>query len=83
MATESLFFVLKPWAVPLRESGERHLWAAVNEKYGKEGKILVGSDSELTTSTLVQNMWDDGTEKKVWEHTEEVFDKICKQGGTY
>jgi len=82
-AVKKAVFLLSPWMVPVQESGERHLWASTNEEFGKGGVVLVGQDSGVTLNSAVEKMREDGTEKKVWEHTEEVFGKICREGGKY
>jgi hypothetical protein len=83
MAVENTGFLWRYWAVPVRDSGERHLWAGTSESIAKGGAVLIGSDSGVKTSELVKNMGDDGTQKKVWDHTNEVFAKVCKEGGKY
>jgi NAD(P)-dependent dehydrogenase (short-subunit alcohol dehydrogenase family) len=83
MAVENTYFLWRRWAVPIQESGERHLWAATSESTAKGGAVLIGADSSVKTSELVKKMKEDGTEKLVWDHTNEVFDKICKAGGKY
>jgi hypothetical protein len=83
MAVDNTLFLWRRWAVPIQESGERHLWAATSESIAKGGAVLIGSDSGVKTSDLVQKMGQDGTEKAVWEHTNEVFDKVCREGAKY
>jgi hypothetical protein len=83
MAVENTSFLWKRWAVPIQDSGERHLWAATSESTAKGGAVLIGSDSSIKTSDLVNKMIEDGTQKLVWDHTNEVYDKVCKEGGKY
>jgi len=85
-AIKKISLLAKPWLVPVLDSGERHTWTVTNEKFGKGGTVLVGQDSEITgkgNEALLKNMSSDGTEKKVWEHTEEVFEKVCRDGGKF
>jgi hypothetical protein len=83
MAVDNTAFLWRRWAVPVQESGERHLWAATSESTANGGAVLIGSDSSIKTSALVKKMMEDGTEKAVWDHSNEVFDKICSKGDKY
>ncbi|MCJ1247102.1 hypothetical protein MMC30_004313 [Trapelia coarctata] len=86
-------FVISPLAVPLQESGERHLYAATSEVYkpsgtkGGEGDVLgkgaylLNWGGERTEKKILGEYRAQGVEEKVWEHTSEVFEKICGEGG--
>jgi hypothetical protein len=80
---EKSMFLIRPWMVPLQESGERHLWAGRSERFAEGGVVLLGQDSGVKFNKKVDGMRKDGTEEKVWQHTEEVFGKVCKEGGMY
>jgi hypothetical protein len=84
-AVEKSAFLLRALGVviPAQVSGERHLWASTNEEFGKGGVVLVGQDSSVKANAKVEAMTKDGTEEKVWDHTEEVFGKVCREGGKY
>jgi hypothetical protein len=80
-AFEKSTFMWSWLAVPIKDSGERHLWASTVDEYGKGGAVIVGSDSaKKENNAVVVKMREDGTEKAVWEHTTEIFDKIEKEG---
>ena len=91
-------FLLTPWAVPLEESGERHLYAATSGTYAPKGRqedcAVVGSagvkgsgayllnwDGEPTGKKILSQYREKGVREKVWEHTMEVFEQICGEGG--
>lgn len=81
---KGLGLVLKPLIVGVQESGERHVYAATADKFGKGGCVLLNPSSDvLKPNAEVQKMVKDGTQDKVWEHTQEVFKKICNEGGKY
>ncbi|KAL3458078.1 hypothetical protein BJX64DRAFT_267402 [Aspergillus heterothallicus] len=79
-----LFFLAKPWTVPLEDSGERHLYAAtgvpktraIGEGSGKP--YLVSWDGEPRGNQNVLGLY---REKKigpvVWKHTQDMFRRIC------
>lgn len=48
------------------------------------GSYHLRYDGEVDGDTeKSKTMRADGAEKKIWEHTEEVFSKICEEGGKY
>ncbi|KAL2828382.1 hypothetical protein BJY01DRAFT_228435 [Aspergillus pseudoustus] len=79
-----LFFLARPWTVPLEESGERQLYAAtgvprnraVGEGSGRP--YLVSWDGEPRGNQNVLGLY---REKKigevVWKHTRDVFRQVC------
>ncbi|KAF2271059.1 hypothetical protein CC78DRAFT_10444 [Lojkania enalia] len=96
--------LLKPFMVDLKESGERHLYAATAPQFapreakadGKEN-VAKGMDEEPGSGAYALN-WNgevfgesqkaaglraEGAEKRIWDHTEEVFRKICDENGKY
>lgn len=106
VAAEVVGFLAKPFMVPLKESGERHLYAATSEafppKESGEGSaasnVAVGSDGvkgsggyllnwngEITGKQAVLAKYRaEGVGKTVWEHTFDVFQKVCgTEGGKY
>jgi hypothetical protein len=77
-ALKGLYMVLRPWVMTAQESGERQAWAATTDQFGKGGVVLLGPKGDVTTpSKIVIQAKTDGTEEKVWEHTEKVFGDIC------
>lgn len=91
-------FLATPWAVPLQESGERHLYAATSSDYmprlreavsstlsgsGEKGAgaYLLNWDGEKMEKKIMETYRENGVGVKVWEHTMEVFEKICGEGG--
>jgi NAD(P)-dependent dehydrogenase (short-subunit alcohol dehydrogenase family) len=48
------------------------------------GSYQLNWDGEtLADSPTAKKMRDDGAEKKIWSHTEEVFKKVCEEGQKY
>jgi hypothetical protein len=84
LGLEGIAMIFKPWATGLQESGERHLYAATADKFGKGGVVLLNpSSNELKANAAVKKMQQDGTQEKVWEHTQDVFKKVCDENGRY
>ncbi|OCK83781.1 NAD(P)-binding protein [Lepidopterella palustris CBS 459.81] len=98
----ALFVLLKPFTVPLGESGERHLYAATSKTFSPKSKpeesAAVGSTGEKGSGAYWLNWNGDpyggvpakmkgyqekGIGKQVWEHTQDVFQKVCQEGGKY
>jgi len=68
---------LFPISVPLQDSGERHMYLAVNDKF-KKGVWMMSqsSDQSAASQKFVDKGWCDAKiGEKVWEHTKEVFAK--------
>ncbi|KAE9962621.1 hypothetical protein BLS_000107 [Venturia inaequalis] len=82
-AFDKTAWMLKPWMVPIQESGERHVWASTNDEFGREKVVLVWQDSKAHTNPKVDAMMKDVTMDKVFEHTEDVFRKVCKEDGKF
>lgn len=105
-----LTVLLRPWMVPVGESGERHLYAATSATFPpradgpdrarlEEGQsAAVGSTGESGSGAyllswdgepcgkekMMQEHREQGNMKRVWDHTMEVFEKICgTEGGKY
>lgn len=96
--------LLRPFMVPLEESGERHLFAATSGRFlpreagegaaGLEGKLALGSDGArgsgcywvswdgevFPSNKKMDNTRKQGAVEKVWEHTEDVFARVCDEG---
>ncbi|KAF2110204.1 hypothetical protein BDV96DRAFT_651350 [Lophiotrema nucula] len=90
----------KPWQIPLKESGERHLYAATAPQFAPKAKseragdsvkgldgragsgaYAISSDVEIHEQNVRSNtLREEGAEKRIWEHTEEVFRKIEETG---
>lgn len=97
-----LIMLLKPWSVPLTESGERHLYAATSQSFpprdqpaessevgsagikGSGAYLLNWDGTPCGKEKILREYREKGVGKTVWEHTLEVFDKICgTDGGKY
>jgi hypothetical protein len=71
-----------PSGVPLVHDG--HIARGID---GKDGSGVYSVDkncesAERSVEGLLREMMTDGSRNRVWEHTEEVFDRIAKTGGT-
>ncbi|GIC93606.1 uncharacterized protein Aud_010094 [Aspergillus udagawae] len=70
--------VFKAWTVPVRDAGERGLWAATSSAFEPGQLHLVAENSErLNNGQILKQLEDDGTSSKIWEHTRDVFQAIC------
>jgi len=95
-------FAITPFAVPLGESGERHLYAATSKTFpplekpdaeasigstgvkGSGAYLLHWNGESTGKEKLLKEYRAQGVGKKIWEHTLDVFDKICgTEGGRY
>lgn len=95
---KGLTFALSPLFVPIKESGERNLFAstsalfkprsensegaAVGADGGKGGGayLLNWDDEPSKTQHLLTSYREQGVGQKVYDHTMEVFEKVCVQG---
>ncbi|KAI9849119.1 MAG: hypothetical protein M1837_005349 [Sclerophora amabilis] len=72
-ATEGILMLVKPWSVPLGESGERHLYAATSKSYPPksqpEESAVVGSAGEKGSGAYLIS----------WDGTPCGKDKIMKE----
>lgn len=50
---------------------------------GSGSYFLNWNDETLETPKRFKEIREDGAEQKVWEHTEDVFRKVCEEGGKY
>jgi hypothetical protein len=90
-----LRFAATPFTIPIKESGERHLYAATNAAFGpkERGGDSIGADG-LKGSGAYLLHWDDeptgnkkvimeyreqGITEKVWRHTLDVFETVCNE----
>ncbi|KAL4733174.1 hypothetical protein BDV11DRAFT_200553 [Aspergillus similis] len=78
MVARAGWTLARPWMVPIEESGDRHLFAAVDQR-GEAGKPrLVGSDSEPRGNwNLLEEFKANKVGEEVWRHTLNVFGEIC------
>ncbi|KAK2760200.1 hypothetical protein FQN54_002267 [Arachnomyces sp. PD_36] len=91
-----------PFTVDIKESGERHLYAATSNVYPPSAKAggdaVSGIDgakgsgayrlnwdgSVVGKDSLLKEYRSQGVGKKIWDHTLEVFEKVCgKDGGKW
>jgi hypothetical protein len=94
--------VFTPFSVPIKESGERHLFAATSDIYSPQAETVESAVSGIdgvkgsgayrlnwngdvrADSKMLNEYRAQGVGKKVWEHTLEVFEKVCgKDGGKW
>jgi hypothetical protein len=86
-ALEGLYFLAKPFFVPLDESGERHLYAATSPRFspreakdvekGSGAYLLHWDGSDNGNKKPLQELRKNDTGKTVWKHTLDTFDSIC------
>jgi hypothetical protein len=87
LALKALFpiagFLLPNLMNDLKESGERHVWAATVNEFSREeevaedGIVLLGPKSDVIKSGVPIGS---DTQRKLWEHTLDVFKKIEVDG---
>lgn len=95
--------VIKPWTIPLQESGERHLFQATSNMYPPSaiaqetavagsngvkgsGGYLLGSDGVPNGAVAMLEIHrSQGVGGKIWQHTLNVFEKVCgkEEAGRY
>jgi len=76
--------VLRPWVTSVKECGERHVWAGMAARFTSGQEILIGSKGTKTGNVKVlEKLRKDGVEGKVWDHTMEVFEKVCTKNEKY
>ena len=103
LGVSALTTVIKPWMVPLDQSGERHLYAATSPAYPPQiasqkdgavvgsagiagsGAYLISWDGSPNSKEKIMNEYrEQGVGKKIWDHTMDVFDKVCgTEAGKY
>ncbi|KAF9880835.1 hypothetical protein CkaCkLH20_01877 [Colletotrichum karsti] len=79
----ALMVIAAPFNVSVKESGQRHLYAATSASLTKKTKehaaYRLAWDGEACRSNEVfEQYMKDGTCEKVWTHTEAEFKNICK-----
>jgi len=76
--------VLRHWIMSAKECGERHVWAGMATSFASGHEILIGPKGAKTGSVKVlEKLRQDGVEGKVWDHTMEVFEKVCNKNEKY
>jgi hypothetical protein len=76
--------VFRPWTMHVQESGERHLWDGLAANFPTGHVLLVGPKGDLSKNEKVlDKMNTNGTDQKVWDHSMEVFKKICDEDGVF
>lgn len=81
-----LLMLMTPIAIPVKEVGERLLYNATSEEFapslkGGKGAYLLGANSEWAGKEKVLKRYrEQGIAEKVWEHTQEVFEKVAAKG---
>jgi hypothetical protein len=95
LITAPIMFLLKPFFVPLSESGERYLYAATNETFTSnprrrchpgwpttpnKGSYLLGWDNrELADKKALRKYKQRGFAELIWKHTLHVFEIVCEE----
>jgi hypothetical protein len=75
------YLLMTPWVQQAKESGERHVYVATADKWGKGGLQLTGPQQEQVGGQAIRDqLKKDGVDEKVWEHTTKVFDEISSNG---
>jgi NAD(P)-dependent dehydrogenase (short-subunit alcohol dehydrogenase family) len=78
--------LLTPFAVNVRESGERHLYASTSiafppkEKGGDGYYLLNQNDAPVGNTKVLKMLKEEGVAEKVWNHTLEVYKTVCDEG---
>jgi hypothetical protein len=95
--TAPAMFVLTPFCVPVKESGERHLYAATSDAYAPKRKVVVESGKGIVNAGSYLLEWDnrpvgnkrvlqkyreEGVAEKVWKHTLDVYATVCEVAET-
>ncbi|KAF2738429.1 NAD(P)-binding protein [Polyplosphaeria fusca] len=94
--------LMKPFAVDLKESGERHLYASTVPHFASKdgaadvatlamgmdgvkgsGAYALNWDGEIVDNAKLGPVRAQGAERKIWDHTEEVFKTICQEDKKY
>lgn len=76
--------VFRPWVTSVKECGERHIWAGMAAGFTGGQAILIGPKGAKTGNMKVlEKLRQDGIEEKVWDHTMEVFEKVCDKNEKY
>jgi len=75
--------IMHLFAWTVEQSGQMGLYEVTNERYststGKNFFRLWENGEDLGAQSTLFNYENDGTQKKVWEHTQEVYDKVLAQ----
>ena len=76
--------VLRLWVMSVKECGERHVWAGMAARFTEGQAILIGPKGAKTGNVkTLEKLKQDGVEGKVWDHTMEVFEKVCDKNEKY
>lgn len=100
-AVSLIFTAASWWAVPIDQSGERHLFAATSMRYPPKSanvsteEVEKGADgvrgsgayplswdgSYSQNEKVMKDYRSQGIGQQIWEHTLDVFNKVCGTGG--
>jgi hypothetical protein len=81
VASATLF---RPWVMDAKESGERHLWDGLAADFPTGHALLIGPRGDkLANAKLMEKMTGDGTDIRIWDHSMDVFKKICDEDGVF
>lgn len=83
-------FLVTPFCVDIKESGERHLYASTSDVFapkaraggsGGGGSYLIDWDnSPVGNLKVLKKYTEEGVAEKVWKHTLEVYKTVCEEG---
>jgi hypothetical protein len=75
---------LRPWVMNAKECGERHVWAGMAAHFTGGQVTLIGPKGAKTGNVKgLDKLRQDGVDGKVWDHTVEVFEKVCDKNEKY
>jgi NAD(P)-dependent dehydrogenase (short-subunit alcohol dehydrogenase family) len=79
-----LFASTSPTYTPKASSeGIKEAMTGSDTVKGSGSYLLNWNGDVLADTAKAKKLRDDGGEKKVWDHTEEVFKKVCEESGKY
>jgi NAD(P)-dependent dehydrogenase (short-subunit alcohol dehydrogenase family) len=73
----------RPYAPKLSSEGVQDAVTGSDTVKGSGSYLLNWNGDVLADTSKAKKLRDDGGEKKVWDHVEEVFKKVCEEGGKY
>jgi len=79
-------FLVTPFCVGIKESGERHLYASTSdvfspkEKAGSGSYLLDWDNSAVGNLKQLKKYSEEDVAEKVWKHTLQVYKTVCEEG---
>lgn len=87
--TAPFFVLLTPFAVNIKASGERHLYASSSVTFPPKSKggdgyyLLDQNDAPIGNVKVLKKLREEGVAEKVWKHTLDVYKTVCEEGKTW